>query len=345
MVKRKTDRGIQLLRIISCLAVFFCHFGQRLYFDSFSHDLFNFSQLGRFGVELFFVVSGYLACVSLSNGKSIFQFYKKRALKILPLYYSCILYFYITETYIFGNIPEDPMNLRWLRYIFCLNGIVPAEGYFWSNIGITWTIPVFMVFYLIAPLLIKIAKTTWRSVLLLIAFMGLAILVVNNKEGWFSAFLHMPCFLMGIVVYNAKKENNRFYTLLGFQLFVFAATFCEWNPYHLETTQLFELFVIPSIFASIVLVSEELKIHSKRALRRINFLDEHSYTIYLVHGITFCGMIDKLDSNVYGDTPIGIIIRLFISIVVTFFLTIVIHQFVEKPIQSLFNNINKAFAH
>lgn len=153
---KSVDRGIQLLRILACLAVFICHFGQRLHFDKWSTNLYNFTQLGRYGVELFFVISGYLVCYSLSKNSSVLQFYKKRAIRILPLYYFCILYYFITETFIFRDVPTDPSGLGWLRYLFCLNGIVPSDGYFWSNIGITWTIPVFVLFYLIAPFLINI---------------------------------------------------------------------------------------------------------------------------------------------------------------------------------------------
>ena len=333
MLDRQTDRGIQILRIISCLAVFFCHFGQRLHINSILSDLYNFSQLGRFGVELFFVISGYLACFSLSNGKSISSFYKKRAIRILPLYYFCILYYFITETLVFKNIPEDAMHLGWLRYIFCLNGIVPSEGYFWSNIGITWTIPVFVVFYLIAPLVVKIAKSTWSSALVLVISIILSILIKDKGNGWFSAFTYMPCFIMGVVVYNAKKESRKFITLLGFQLFILLTKFCEWNRYFSKAIQISELFIISSIFASIVLLSHEVNINNKKSIKVLDFLDEHSYTLYLVHGITFCGIIDKFDVSAFGNIEIDVIFRLVISIIVTCTLTIIIHRFVEKPIQ------------
>ena len=84
-----------------------------------STDLYAFSQLGRYGVELFFVISGYLACISLSSKQSVGVFYKKRAIRILPLYYFCIGYFFLMETFLFHSIPEDPLHLGWLRYIFC----------------------------------------------------------------------------------------------------------------------------------------------------------------------------------------------------------------------------------
>ncbi len=335
MPEKRKDRGIQILRIASCFGVFFCHFGQRLHFASISTDLFNFSQLGRFGVELFFVISGYLACFSLSDGRSAFQFYKKRAIKILPLYYFCILYYFVTETFIFRSIPEDAFRLKWLRYIFCLNGIVPSEGYFWGNIGITWTIPVFLLFYLFAPLLLKIAKTTRSSAVILVISVVLSVFIQKKCGGWFSAFTYIPCFLMGVVVYRAKKENHRFVTLLGFQMFVLAAKFCEWNRYISKALQLSELFIISSLFAAIVFVTHEVEIKNEKISKVLEYLDEYSYTLYLVHGITFCGIIDKIDGSGFGNPIVDAIIRLTIAVVGTGVLTVLIHRFIEKPVQKI----------
>lgn len=80
---KSTERGIQFLRILACVGVFICHFGQRLHLERWSINLYNFTQLGRYGVELFFVISGYLVCFSLSKKQTVLQFYKMRAI----LYY------------------------------------------------------------------------------------------------------------------------------------------------------------------------------------------------------------------------------------------------------------------
>lgn len=333
MTDRQIDRGIQILRIVSCFAVFFCHFGQRLHINELSKNLYNFSSLGRFGVQLFFVISGYLACFSLAHAKSIVQFYKKRAFRILPLYYFSILYFFLTESIVFRHIPKDAMHLGWLRYIFCLNGIVPSEGYFWCNIGITWTIPVFVLFYILAPLIVKVAKSTLSSTLVLIASIGVSYIINAYARGWFSAFSYMPCFIIGILVYNAKKENLIFITTAGLQLFVFITQNGEWQGYISKIIINSELFVISAIFATIVLVTDNFALNSKRITRILDILDEHSYTLYLVHGITFCGIIDKFDINEFNSSITAVVFRLFISIVLTAILTIVIHRYYEKPIQ------------
>ena len=299
--------------------------------DRWSTNLYNFTQLGRYGVELFFVISGYLVCFSLSKNSSVLQFYKKRAIRILPLYYFCVLYYFITETFVFRDVPIDPNGLGWLRYIFCLNGIVPSEGYFWSNIGITWTIPVFIIFYLIAPLLLKICRNILSSSIFLIISIGLAVLISRMSSGWLSGFVYLPCFIFGIIVFYAKKDHKQLWTVLGFQLFVFFMKWGEWQGRVQKLTRFFDIYVVSSLFAVVILFSNQLEVNKKSIARFLDVLDEHSYTLYLVHGIVFCGVLDKF--------PINTWMRVLIAILCTGLLTLVVHRFVEKPIQNCLSSL------
>ena len=152
----------------------------------------------------------------------------------------------------------------------------------------------------------------------------------------------MPCFIIGIVVYNAKMEDRRFIAILGFQLFVFATKFCEWSGYIAQAIQFSKLFIVSSIFASVVLLSNEISAYNKNITKVLDYLDEHSYTLYLVHGITFCGILDKdIFSKqifyIFGNDVAVIIFRLFISVIVTSILTVIIHKYFEKPIQKKLN--------
>ncbi len=329
IVGRQTDRGIQLLRIVACVSVFVCHFAQRMNFQNFSQMLFDFSQLTKYGVELFFVISGYLVCFSLAEGKSVIRFYKKRIIRILPLYYFCILYYYITETFIFHDIPKDPYNLGWLRYIFCLNGIAPTDwNYFWSNLGITWTIPVFLLFYLLAPIIVRIAKSVWISALILIGFIGLKFLINKTMPEYFTAFNYLPCFIFGVVVYKAKEENVRFLTAVGLLAFVIVF---KWIDFGGALSGFLNDFVVSAIFAVMILFSEQFILHNRYCVKTFDVLDEYSYTLYLVHGIVFCGIIDKFEINIF--------LRIVIAVFLTAVLTFSIHKFIEKPIQNYMNKM------
>lgn len=309
--------------------MFICHFGQRMELWNLNGHVYEVSQLGRYGVELFFVISGYLVCYSLSKGKSIVEYYKKRIIRIMPLYYFCILYYFVTETFLFRSVPADPQHLGWIRYILCLNGIVISDGYFWGNIGITWTIPVFLMFYLFAPLIVKISKSTIASVVLLVGLMGIHFIINRTIPGWLHAFDYFPCFIFGILVFNAKKENKRFITMLGLSIFVLVFKWVSFDNFVSEIID--EKYVVSALFAIIVLFTERFTMNSKRAIKVFDVLDEHSFTLYLVHGIVFCGIIDKFEINIY--------FRIAIAIIGTFILTVLVHKYIEKPIRKLFNRV------
>ncbi len=67
----------------------------------------------------------------------------------------------------------------------------------------------------------------------------------------------------------------------------------------------------------------------------INIIDGYSYTLYLVHGIVFCSLIDRLRTKSFNMpiTVIGII-----AIIGTFVTTIFIHKYFELPVQNYLKN-------
>lgn len=77
--------NFDILRCLAMCMVLVIHIGMQVPFP----EGYNFSWIyvGGKGVQLFFVLSGYLICSSVSRTKSIKYFYKKRIVRILPGYY------------------------------------------------------------------------------------------------------------------------------------------------------------------------------------------------------------------------------------------------------------------
>ena len=89
---------ISFWRTIACIMVFIVHFGQRMQFSGLLH---TFSDFGRYGVQLFFIISGFLIAKSYYDyGKDDpLKFYIKKAIAILPLYYLIIAYYFVMQSY------------------------------------------------------------------------------------------------------------------------------------------------------------------------------------------------------------------------------------------------------
>jgi len=315
----KRNVSIQLLRVCACIMVFVVHFGQRV---SLSGVVRSLTDFGAYGIQLFLLISGFLAGKTFFGNPNVdvFNYYKKRVIAILPLYYLVILYYFISENILnrfVSVIPMDELGVGWFRYIFILNGFLNSDTYFWSNLGITWTIPIFVFFYLIAPWILRRINTVFFSILV-----------------WFAVFVF-------------TKGLNEFYTCVIFDnlhvLFLGVVIFaCVHNKSSSIATVLFLVLALCmlifgktkyayiSIFSCLLLTmsSWETLLLPKWLQRIIDALDEYSYTLYLVHGVVFCSLLDRL--NLIGVPKILIAI---IAVVGTFFATWIVGKFIERPIQ------------
>ena len=83
---KKRNYGLDYLRIFAMLATVWVHIS---IYVGIPIDLKHYFGWGAYGVQIFFVLSGYLA-IKTYNGNMI-DYYKKRALRILPSYYIGII--------------------------------------------------------------------------------------------------------------------------------------------------------------------------------------------------------------------------------------------------------------
>ena len=283
MVKKR-NQAIQILRVVACIMVFFVHFGQRLSITGTIGSLFDF---GKYGVQLFFLISGFLAAKTFKENKkvNIKEYYIKRLITLLPLYYFVILIYFILENICnkyMNTIPVDNTGLYWLRYIFLLNGFINSDTYFWSNLGITWTIPIFAFFYIIAPFILKRVKSFSSSIVCYLSIFGVSRILNYIYECNIFTYIHY--LFLGVLLYYSLKEKKEVITSLVFLILcLIAGIFLkfEW------------LYVF--VFCSIILLLSKVKFKLPKFLESIiNILDKYSYTLYLGHGVIFCGILDKL---------------------------------------------------
>lgn len=279
----------------------------------------DFTDFGRFGVQLFFIISGLLAARGLDGKNDTWGYYKKRLIAIAPLYYVVIIWYFITENLLnifFHHIPVDAAGLGWFRYVFMLNGFVNSDTYFWSNLGITWTIPIFAFFYLIAPFVMRVTKD-WKSGACIfgVVFIGTRILCHFYSC---TIFQNIHYFFIGIIIYFCWRDNKLMPCALSFLIIAIAEIILERLSY-------------PAIFAAMICIGLEHEvILSEKMQRVVDVIDEHSYTMYLVHGIVFCSLLDRLRADRFGVPRVIIGV---IAIVGTFLGSVIVHRWIEKPLQ------------
>lgn len=324
MTKHRYD-NIQLWRLVAVLSVVLTHIGQRM--NATGH-MATLVTLGESSVELFFVISGFLAIRyfdSPAKPNRIKRYYLKRAIRLLPLFYFVVIYFFITETFVFKDVPVDPSGLGWARYLlpFFVNIRSGDTFYnFWTNIGMTWTISVFATFFLFMPLIARVVKNYRSAVVFVIAMWMLRVVMTYRNVAYMHTLVYFVFFAMGILIWYAEKEEkeNHFIAFVALMLganLLFEKTILELGYLEIATI----------CFSLLILATMNLQIKSSPIRTIMNTIDKYAYSIYLCQGITFLGIIDKMNN------PSKVVIIL-LAVFGTAGLSFAVYQLVEKPIQT-----------
>lgn len=149
----------------------------------------------RFGVDLFFVLSGFLITGILLDSKGsenyFRNFYARRALRIWPLYYLILLVTFIVAPLFAPSIRSTVAGV-WPAFVFYVQNIV-----FMNNptyplaLGVTWSLAVEEQFYLTWPLLVFLLR---RRALALVSvslvFVSLSLRLAGHFHDAPSGFVH-----------------------------------------------------------------------------------------------------------------------------------------------------------
>jgi peptidoglycan/LPS O-acetylase OafA/YrhL len=207
-----TERVPQLdgLRGLAILLVVVCHYvanADHARLGYWPHHFLSGLTVGWSGVDLFFVLSGFLiGGILLDNRNSprYFQtFYWRRVFRILPVYYLWILiYFVIVGIGVYvipGSLPVGRQDLAAVPiYILFLQNLIYSPSPFqWKWFVVTWSLAVEEQFYLFAPLAVRMIPIR-RLTLLLIAvvctapFLRFAVYAWMPKLSYLAGFA-TPC--------------------------------------------------------------------------------------------------------------------------------------------------------
>jgi peptidoglycan/LPS O-acetylase OafA/YrhL len=118
---------------------------------------------GWMGVDLFFVLSGFLITGILLDTKEseayFKDFYARRCLRIWPLYYSLLIFMFILVPHFRpsdAHIVFEQKSSPWWAYpIFLQNFLVPIPTMAVGALAVTWSLAIEEQFYLVWPLIVR----------------------------------------------------------------------------------------------------------------------------------------------------------------------------------------------
>jgi peptidoglycan/LPS O-acetylase OafA/YrhL len=172
------------LRAVASLIVVLYHFGPHIVRDT--HSTFRFlnriPRHGSEGVTLFFVLSGFLISNILVNARHsrlyYWTFYRRRALRIFPLYYIVLTAYVATilifgpEVSSFGRLFEQPLPF-WTYFVYVQNfamAFASSFGAVWM--AGSWSLAIEEQFYLTLPAIVRVVSDRILGWLALFGFLA-----------------------------------------------------------------------------------------------------------------------------------------------------------------------------
>jgi peptidoglycan/LPS O-acetylase OafA/YrhL len=170
-------------------------------------SLLSVGRLSWSGVDLFFVLSGFLIGGILLDAREspryYTTFYARRAFRILPLYFLVTTLFllrHLASTVLSGALGDSsPLIIPWASYLtFTQTFFMVHQGWYGAaGMAVTWSLAVEEQFYLVTPLLVRKVRASYLPVVLVatIALTPLLRLLMRHAlvHGDFACYVLMPC--------------------------------------------------------------------------------------------------------------------------------------------------------
>lgn len=345
MEPRKYYLHIDGMRAIAVLAVLIYHCNQK------------YLPGGFLGVDIFFVISGFVVSSSLGEASEGFgaffsNFYIKRIFRIFPALLVCLLATTMIAVLFVPAINQNEVDSKLaLAAHFAASNLIlflGGKSYFSGSLDLnpflhTWSLGVEEQFYLIAPFLLYFYKGrtshkyTWPIVIAALTFASLAWSVQTNSSlEFYSPLSRFWQIGLGIVSYQAsqifvfhQKVSVKLKEILSWVLFAVVV----WAFFNSDKNIFPGFWAITvsfsTAFALFLFEDSGSYLFKNKILSNdfLVFIGKISYSLYLYHWpvLVFTNLSTGLEGNwVYGV----VIFSIFCMAISSYF-------FIERPFRSL----------
>jgi len=275
--------GLDVLRGFAALAVMLHHHGG--YYDwlypgraSLPVDFFP----GHFGVELFFIISGFVVLMTTERSKGVQAFVLARATRLLPAYLAALL----LATIIVIAAPMPPLDPPTLRRF--LANLTMAPLLFDERVIDLpyWTLNYEVVFYLFMALVLwsrRLRSLEWIA-LAWMALGALYLLLVDPLPHHRTTIVAMPYysnfFTIGMCLYLLHAGRGRWITWVTLAMAI-AISARGGGPQAFEVSG--PLYFTLTVALTALVWGAAMPLGQRLAARPLAFLGRISYPLYLVH--------------------------------------------------------------
>lgn len=320
--------SLQILRAAAASSVLLFHYFLYLYleFGLFGGNLF---EVGAFGVDIFFVVSGFIICFAGQNETSPVRFMVKRMSRILPLYYLLTLCVFVVALIAPHLLYSTTANVENLLRSLLFIPYAKENGLVQPLLFLGWTLNYEMFFYVIFSLCMLAGHHR--------IFAVLAVIVALVVFGWLATPESVPVrfftsgimlnFAWGCVVYLVYERAPELLKLARplWLLAVAAILVQNWVPVPLPREFAFGL---PSMVLLAGLLT--MPVGKGRISKFFVTLGDASYSLYLIHPYILQTLF-KVAIPVIGVNWVSISLSSLLAGLMTVGVSIFVFRLVERP--------------
>lgn len=311
--------NIHGLRASAAFLVVLFHVNLNVIQNGFSEPaLRNIFNIGNSGVDIFFVISGFVMIVSNWEKKiSILGFISRRLLRIVPLYLILSLIYYSIAVFMPFLIPNISVNFSW--FLSSVTFTTAIFGYKAPILGQGWTLEYEVFFYLLFSASLVFKSNFKRLIFILCA------LLFGVLFGISTLFFEFAFGMLAGYLYKKQQFSNlqgKILSLLGISLLI-SNSLNLWSEFDRVL-----IYGIPSFV--LVLGLATLKQIDNKIMSK---LGDSSYSVYLSQ-FFIIPLIFKFDSTLQKLFINSTVIVILVSVVTVIFGHSV-YLLLEKPLTKL----------
>ncbi len=280
-MKEKRNVSLDLIRILATFIILNFHYAALFSAeDSFFYG-FACGDWGAGGVTIFFLMSGFLLKKSSEKQEGIKSFFKKKFLRLLPIFYLSFLIAYVIKSISLSN---------WLwggdvwKLLFTAIGIDCYLGFYsiptYAVVGEWFTFAIILL-YLLFPILNYFMEKHFKKTNIIIFLLYISDLCVNfshiNNNAKLTNALAM--FWIGMLFY---KYRRKVFTKGNMLLALLAGVVILFLPLPFESHMPYGQMEGICIFLFLSVALKNIKV-SKKTENKLAFLSSMSYPIYINH--------------------------------------------------------------
>jgi len=351
--------GLDVIRFTAIVLVLLSHTIYLLPLN-YGAKSFIFHYFGFLGVELFFVLSGFLIGTilikSIENSKVItpkliFIFWVKRWLRTLPIYYLIL----ILNWFVVLQLPVPVFDY----FIFTQNFSTPHPSFF----GEVWSLSIEECFYLLFPIILafqfyvfhNFLKFKKRRVFIFSVFLLITTGAVfrcfeevSSFSEWDSNLRKIVIFRMDSIVYGVFVAYLHFYFksftfriknwcfLIGISGIVFQTFLFKFHVFEFPNSFYSRVLFFPLFSVFICFIIPFMFYYESNKFIKINIwvtrISLWSYSIYLIHQTLVIFLINKFFIIHGFSENILNLVKFILIWLMSIWLSYLMYSFIEKPI-------------